>query len=140
MELAAVLWIANEITSSPFVLTLVGSCRFMFMVFLSLPGGLAADRLNRRNLLIASLLGSILLSISLAVLTATGRVAVWQLIVVSLIHGIVTSLNHPARQAILPNLVDREHLLNAISLETGSVLASQAIAMPVSGYLMAHGG
>ncbi|MBW2106480.1 MAG: MFS transporter [Deltaproteobacteria bacterium] len=136
MELVALLWITNKITASPFLLTLVGSCRFLPMVFLSLPGGLAADWFNRCNLLIVSLLGSICLSVYLAVVYASGLVTVWHLIAISLLHGVAMSFNHPVRQSILPNLVESEHLINAISLETGSVLTSQAIAMPIAGCLI----
>ena len=140
MELAAILWITNEITRSPFLLTLVASCRFMPVVLLSVVGGLAADRSNRRDLLIGALFGSVLLSVCLAVLSASARLTVWYLVVISCLHGVLMSFNHPVRQSILPNLVEKEGLLNAISLETGSVIASQAIAMPLAGYLIATVG
>lgn len=137
MELAAILWLVNELTHSPLWLTIVGSCRFIPMIVFPLLGGVVADRLDRRKLLIAALLGSASLSSCLAVLAATGRVNLTHLIVISLLGGIAMSFNHPARQTIVPNLVKREHLLNAISLDTLSVHMSRATGVPVAGYLMA---
>src|SRR3972149_6206532 len=121
MEIAAVLWLVNEMTHSPLILTIVGSCRFILMIPFSVIGGIVADRVDRRRMLIAALMGSSLLSISLALLAGLGATKVWHVVVISLIGGIVMSFNHPARLSMLPNLVDRKHLLNAVSLDTLSV-------------------
>jgi MFS family permease len=136
MELAAILWLVNELTHSPLMLTIVGSCRFIAMIFLPIVGGVVADRVSRRNLLIASLLGAAFLSVCLAILVITGLIAVWHLIAISLLIGVVNSFNHPARHAIIPNLVKRQHLLNAVSLDLISVLASRMIGMALAGAFM----
>ena len=67
MEVAAILWLTNELTHSPLWLTIVGSCRFITMIFFPVIGGVVADRVNGRGLLIAALMGSALLSGILAV-------------------------------------------------------------------------
>lgn len=136
MEIAAILWLVNELTHSPLWLTVVGSARFIPMIIFPLIGGVVADRVNRRKLLIVSLTVSASLSIFLAVLAATGIVNLTHLIVISLLGGVAMSFNHPARQTIVPNLVNREHLLSAISLDTLSVHMSRATGMPIAGYLI----
>ena len=136
MEIAAILWLVNELTHSPLWLTVVGSARFIPMIIFPLIGGVVADRMNRRKLLIVSLTVSASLSIFLAVLAATGIVNLTHLIVISLLGGVAMSFNHPARQTIVPNLVNREHLLSAISLDTLSVHMSRATGMPIAGYLI----
>jgi MFS family permease len=140
MELAALLWLVNDLTHSPLMLTVVGSCRFIPMVFFPVLGGMVADKMDRRRLLTLALLMGAVLSVILAVLVKTGVVAVWHLVVLSLMGGVATSFNHPARQAMVPNLVKKEHLLNAISLDSASVQASRFIATPFAGYLIASFG
>jgi MFS family permease len=136
MELAALLWLVNELTHSPLMLTIVGSCRFIPMIIFPVFGGMVVDMVDRRRMLIVALLGSALLSIILALLVKTGTVTVWHLVMISLLTGVATSLNHPARLAMVPNLVEKEHLLNAISLDSVSVQASRFLATPVAGYLI----
>lgn len=140
MELAGLLWLVNDLTHSPLMLTVVGSCRFIPMVFFPVLAGMVADKMNRRRLLMIALLVAAFLSIILAVLVKTGTVAVWHLIILSLMGGVATSFNHPARQSIVPNLIKRGHLLNAISLDSASVQASRFIATPIAGYLIASFG
>jgi MFS family permease len=137
MEIAAVLWLTNELTHSPLMLTIVGSARFMAMILFPIAGGVVADRVNRRSLLIIALLSSASLSVVLAILAFTGVIAVWHLIVIGLFGGVATSFNHPARQTIVPNLVRKEHLLNAMSLDFISVQVSRMIGMSLAGYLIA---
>lgn len=136
MEIAAILWLVNELTHSPLMLTIVGSCRFVAMIFIPIASGVVADRVNRRNLLMYALLGSAIISTALAMLAMTGLIAVWHLIIISLLSSVAMSFNHPARATIVPNLIKREHLLNAISLDFLSVYASMTAGMLAAGYLI----
>ncbi len=136
MEIAAVLWLVNQLTHSPLMLTVVTAARFAPMIIFPIIGGVVADRVDRRSLLMTALCGSGFLSLCLALLIATGLVAVWHLIVMGLFSGVIMSFNHPARQTILPNLIKKEHLLNAISLDFISVLAARMVGMALAGYLI----
>jgi MFS transporter, DHA1 family, staphyloferrin A biosynthesis exporter len=136
MEMIALLWLVNELTHSPLMLTIVGSCRFIPMVVFSVFGGMIVDTMDRRRMLIIALVAAALLSIILAILVKSGAVEVWHLIVIALMGGVATSLNHPARQSIVPNLIRKEHLLNAVSLDSASVQASRFLATPIAGYLI----
>lgn len=137
MEIAGTLWLVNELTHSPLWLSIVGSSRFIPMIFFPPVGGVVADRVNRRALLIAALLGQAALSAALLGLAVTDNITLSSLIVISLLSGIATSFNHPARQTIVPNLVNREHLLNAVSLDLLSVQLSRAIGTLIGGYIIA---
>ena len=136
MQVAAILWLVNKMTHSALMLTIVGSSRFVPLIFLPLVSGVVADRVNRRSLLIASLLGASLLSIILTLLVMTDAITLWHLIVINILGGVLTSFNHPARSAIVPNLVKKEHLLNAISLDSISVQGSRMVGMLIVGYLI----
>ncbi len=136
MQFMAILWLVNEMTHSPLMLTIVGSSQGIAMLVFPILAGVVADRVNRRNLLMAALAAAALLSIILALLVATDSVAVWHLIVIAFLGGVAQSFNHPARQTIVPNLIRKEHLLNAISLDTFSVQGMRIVSMPLAGYLI----
>lgn len=136
MEVGALLWLVNQLTDSPFMLTVVGSARFVPMVFFSFLGGVASDRMNRKTVLLLSLLAQCFLSTALGLLVATGLVEVWHIIVVALLCAVLTSFNHPARASIIPNLVKKEQLLNAISLDSASVMAARVVGMPIAGIMI----
>jgi MFS family permease len=137
MQMIAILWLTNELTHSPLWLAIVGTARFWPMLFMPFVGGVVADRMDRRNLLIATLLVAALLSVVLTVLAITGLIAVWHLIFIAVLGGSVTSFNHPAGHTIVPNLIRKEHLMNALALDSISVHASRIISAPVAGYLIA---
>jgi MFS family permease len=140
METAALLWLVNEMTGSPFMLMLVAFCRLIPLVFISFIGGVVADRVDRRKLLLGTLVGSTLLSLSLAILVYTDLVTMTYIIILALLNGVATSFNHPARQAIVPNLVPRENLMNAITLDNGSVMVSRLLGMPIAGLIISVAG
>lgn len=140
MELTAFLWLARELTPSPFLLTFIGFARFIPQGLFPILGGMAADRVDRRLLLILSLAFASLLSIALWLLVYTGLISIWSLVVISLLIGVANSFNHPARGAIVPNLVRREHLLNAISLDLSSIWASAVVAAPIAGIIIDRSG
>ncbi|MBI2935144.1 MAG: MFS transporter [Chloroflexi bacterium] len=140
MEIAAMLWLVNDLTHSPFLLTVVGAFRFLPMVVFSMLGGVATDRMNRRNLLVITLVAFGLVSLVLGFLVSTGSVALWHILVAALLVGVITSFNHPARASMVPNLVKKEHLLNAISLDSASVMAARVVGMPIAGLAIAAWG
>ncbi len=140
MELTALLWLMNQLTDSPFLTTLMSTLRFLPMIVFAYIGGIVADRVNRRMLLICCLLFSAAMSIALSVIVHLGAIQPWQLLVYSVLSGIATSFNHPARQTMLPNVVNREHYLNAIVLDNGTVTASRVMGAPLAGVIIAMSG
>ncbi|MBI4286051.1 MAG: MFS transporter [Chloroflexi bacterium] len=140
METTALLWLLNQLTNSPFMGTLMVTLRFLPMVVFAFIGGVVADRMDRRRLLVYALSGSAFVSIVLAVFVHTGLVQPWHILTYSAFAGVLTSFNHPARSTLLPNLVQKEHYLNAITLDTASVMASRVVGAPLAGFIIGLAG
>jgi MFS family permease len=112
----AVAWQVYELTDSPFQLGLTGLLRALPMMLLSLPGGVLADRMDRRKLLIVTQSLAALLALTLALLTSAGQVRVWHIYAVTFLSGAVGIFDAPARTAMIPALVSAEQLASAYAL------------------------
>jgi MFS family permease len=136
----AMAWQIYEMTNSPLQLGITGLFRAAPIILFSLTGGWLADRLDRRRLLIVTQIVALLLSLALAVLTDTGRVRVWHIYAVAFLSTAVMVFDQPARSAIIPSLVPREHLATAfalnITLRQGALLTGPFIG----GVLIAWAG
>jgi MFS family permease len=103
-------------------------------------GGIVADRFNRRLLLIYSLAACAIFSVVLAVFVHLGLIQPWHLLFYAALTGVATSFNHPARSTLLPNLVKREHFLNAITVDNVSVTGSRVIGAILGGFVVSIAG
>ncbi len=112
----AVAWQVYDMTNSPFQLGLTGAFHALPVVILSLPGGVVADRMDRRRLLILTQIVAMLLSFVLGLLTSIGEVRVWHIYAVTFLAGAVSIFDAPARTALIPALVPAEHLASAYAL------------------------
>lgn len=112
----AVAWQVYEITNSPFQLGLTGLFRALPVMILSLPGGVLADRIDRRKLLIATQSLAALLAMVLGLLTSAGQINVWHIYAVTFLSGAVGIFDAPARTAMIPALVSAEQLASAYAL------------------------
>jgi len=107
---------------------------------LSLLGGVVADRFDRRRLLLVTQTTFMVQSAILATLTFLGMIQVWQIYVLALVNGTVMAFDAPARQSMIPSLVAREDLTNAIALSSTAFNASRVVGPPVAGLLYAAAG
>lgn len=112
----AIAWQIYEITNSPFQLGLAGLFRALPIMLLSIPGGVVADRMDRRWLLIVTQSLAALLALSLALLSYFGQVKVWHIYTVTFLSGAVGIFDSPARTALIPALVRPEQLATAYAL------------------------
>ncbi|UCH43694.1 MAG: MFS transporter, partial [Dehalococcoidales bacterium] len=107
------------------------------LLFCSLAGGVAADRLPKRNLLIAGRLGIGIFALFIGVMISTGLIAVWHIVVASLATGIIAGFTMPAQQSYVPDLVGDKNLLNAMALNAGIMNVSRVAGPSLAGILMA---
>ncbi len=130
MQMAAQGWLVYRLTDSAFYLGLVGFARYFPVLLFSLIGGVVADRLPKRDLILLTQLVAMIQAFLLAGLTATGAIQIWQIIALSALLGLVNAFDTPARQAFIVEMVGKEDLMNAIALNS-SVFNSARIVGPL---------
>ncbi len=130
-------YLAFQLTNSAQALGLISIMIALPMLVASPFGGAIADRVNKRTLLIVTQTGAALASLLVAVVIIAGWIQFWHLLVVSVVTGVVFSFNMPARQALVPQLVPRHKLMNAISLQMGGMTFTQIVSPALAGLLIA---
>ena len=140
MELMASAWLMMELTRSPFYLGLLTFCRIVPLFFFALMGGVVADRFDRRKILLGCFMTSTVVSTSLLVLARTGSIVPWHLLLAAVMNSAIKGINHPARDALIPNLTPKDEWMNAIALDTISVRAAGILAAPLAGGFIATFG
>jgi len=136
----AMAWQIYELTNSPLELGLLGLARGAPMLVLLLFGGLLADAVNRRHLMMATQIAQMCVSATLAVMTYEGWVTPAVLYAASLFLALFSALEQPARTAIIPNLVPRSDLTNALALSGTQRHLATIIGPSLAGLLLARSG
>jgi MFS family permease len=143
MQNAALLWHVSLLVPPErkgLALGLVGLVRVLPIVFFSILSGVVADAWNRRRLMLVTQALATLLSVALAALAFRGLTVVWPIYALAAIGGAVSAFDLPARQALVPTLVPREHLPNAISLNAIMFQMAAVSGPAVGGLLIAARG
>jgi MFS family permease len=141
MQAVAVGWQVYEITKRPLDLGLVGLAQFLPGIVLFLLSGHAADRLDRRKLLLVCYAGFALCSALLLVLAWRATASALPIYVVLLGLGVVRAFNGPVSRAFLPQLVSEEHFPNAVTWNATTWQAATILGPSLGGFLyaLAHG-
>ena len=140
MQQAAILWHVSLLVPPDrrgLALGIVGLVRVGPIVLFSLWSGVAADALDRRRLMIVTQMASTLVASTLAVLAFSGVSVVWPVYLLAALGAAATAFDAPARQALIPNLVPREDLANALSLNQIMVQSASVLGPSVGGLLIA---
>lgn len=140
MQIVAINWHIYLLTGSPIGLGIVGLARFIPIVIFALIGGSIVDAHNRKKILLLAqvILGTF--SAILAFLTFTNTITPNLVYVLTALTAAAMSLDSPARQALVPNLVDRKHLSNAMSLNVIMFQLGTVIGPALSGFIIAGFG
>lgn len=132
--------LAYKLTDSPFLLGLVGALQFLPVLLFSLFAGVIIDRFPKKKLLIITQSASMLITLILAILAFTGEIRYWHLIIMASAIGMANTLDMPARQSFVIELVGKEDLMNAIALNSTVFNISRIIGPAIAGILMEYSG
>lgn len=133
-------WLVYELTGSPFLLGVSAGLRVLPTLFIGPFVGVVADRFDRRRLLLGTEACLTLLAGLFAFDVALGHVNIWHVFVFMLLSGVGTSINHVVRQALVPNLVPRGELMNAVALHSMAFHLSRILGPTLGGVLIAATG
>ncbi len=136
MQAVAQGWLIVTLTDSELALGLVNFCAMIPSLLFSLPGGVLADRIEKRYVLMFTQGMSAVFVLILGVLIHTGSVRIWEIMLVAFATGTMGALAQPAFQTIVPELVGRKNLLNAIALNSARFNLTRAIGPTIAGFLI----
>ena len=142
MQMIARSLLVYRISGSAAILGVMSLFHAIPMLFLSLIGGVIADRVQKKYVLIAGLVSSAVVSLGIALALTLGYLSPertgswWILAAAALLQGIIMGLMIPSRQAIIPEIVGEEELMNAVSLDTLGMNTLRLLAPAAAGFLI----
>ena len=137
MQSVAQAWLVLELASSPTALGLLVASQTLPVLLLGPYGGLIADRADKRRLMMALQTVMGVLAVTLGVLTVTGVVRLWEVFIIAVLLGTTNAFESPARQSFVLEMVGRNELPNAITLNSVLTNGARAIGPAVAGVLIA---
>ncbi|MEG3937645.1 MULTISPECIES: MFS transporter [unclassified Microcoleus] len=138
MTQVATIWLVYHLSDSPWMLGVVGFTSQIPTLILLPFAGVFIDRWNRHRVIIATQVLAMVQSLALAFLALTGVVNIWQILVLSFFQGAINAFDAPARQAFVPEIVDKkEDLANAIALNASMFNGARLIGPAIAGLLIA---
>ncbi|KWT61323.1 MFS transporter [Streptomyces albus subsp. albus] len=129
-------WLVVSITGSSAAVGITTALQFLPMLLFGLYGGVIADRVSKRRLLLVTQASMGLTGLVLAVLTLSGNVAVWHVYLMAFVLGLITVVDNPARQAFVVEMVGPDDLRNAVSLNSANFQSARLIGPAVAGALI----
>lgn len=142
MQQAAILWHVSLLVppeKKALALGMVGLVRVVPIIGFSLFSGVAADVFDRRKLMLVTQIGGTLVAAALAVFAFAGLQSVWPLYVLAAVGAAIGAFDPPSRHALVPMLVPREHLPNALSLNTVMSQIAMVVGPAMGGVIIASG-
>src|SRR6266576_1708292 len=140
MHDSAAAWLMTLLAPSPLMVSLVQAATTLPLFLLALPAGALADILDRRRILLATQVWLALMAALLGVLTVTGVVQPWMLLVVTLAIGAGSAVDIPAWQAMIPEVVPKEELPASVGLGTVAINVARAVGPAIAGVIIVAGG
>jgi len=136
MQVVAQGWLVLQLTNDAFLLGVVTAAQFLPILFLGLFGGLIADALPKRRTLIATQAASMVLALALGLLTWSGQVEVWQIVILALLLGAVNAVDMPTRQSFVIEIVGRQDVVNAVGLNSAAFNGARIVGPAIGGLII----
>ena len=133
-------WLVLQLTHSAWLLGVVGALQFLPVMLLSLFGGVLADRLPKRKVLLFTQSFAMLQAAVLWILVVSGHVQIWEVLVLASLLGLTNSFDMPTRQAFVVEMVGREDLPNAIALNSSVFNMARVVGPGLGGLIIAFLG
>lgn len=141
MTQLATIWLVYHLTNNPLMLGIVGFTSQIPSFFLTPFGGVFVDRFSRHRTLIGTQILAMIQSLALAALAFSGMIQIWHIIALSLLQGVINAFDAPARQAFVPELIERrDDLANAIAINSTMFNGARLIGPAIGGLLIAQVG
>lgn len=136
MQAVAQSWLVLQLTHSATWLGLVAAAQFLPVLLFAPYGGVLADRIDKRRLLVATQAAFGAQAVTLGVLTLTGAVRLWMVVVLALLFGLTSAADNPARQAFASEMVPVHQVRNAVTLNSILVNSARAVGPAMAGVLI----
>jgi MFS family permease len=140
MQTVAAIWLILSLTGSGVAVGLTTALQFLPMLLIGAWGGLLADRVSKRRLLITTQILMAIPAVGLFAVTATGVVAPWMVFLAVLAMGTVNAIDNPTRQSFVIEMVGPDRVVNAVSLNSVIVQSARIVGPALAGVLIATVG
>jgi len=126
-------WLVYQMTNSSFLLGLISTLQFTPVLLFSLPVGVIIDRYPKKKILFAVQFMMMLTAFTLSFLIYMGWAAYWNIAILACVLGILNSIDMPVRQSFMVELASKEHLMNAVALNSTIFNAARVIGPSIAG-------
>jgi MFS family permease len=136
MQVMAQGWVMSTLTDKAVMLGMVNFAAGLPMIFLTMFGGSAADRFDKRRILVWTQVVQIALALVVGCLIYSGRIQIWHIIAVAGLLGIAFAFEHPALSALVPELVRREEIASAVAVDRAVFHCARLVGPSVAGVIV----
>jgi MFS family permease len=140
MQSVGTAWLMTSLTPSPLLVALMQTATSLPVFLLGIPAGVLADLVDRRKLLLVVEAYLLLMALTMGLLTLGGFMSAWSLLLLAFLMGVGSALDAPAWQAIVPDLVERQELPAAVSLNATGFNVARAVGPAIGGLVVAAAG
>ncbi|MDD3012299.1 MAG: MFS transporter [Candidatus Gastranaerophilales bacterium] len=140
LQYTALSWLIYDMTNSKLLLGLIAALGALPILFLSLVGGIVADKFPRRTTLIITQTSTMILTFVLTLLIAFNVIEIWHIVVIATLNGIIFAIDMPVRQSYMIDMAGKKDLMNAIALNSSIFNLARVIGPAVAGIIMVRFG